>query len=351
MAIDPAELTRSPEWFPWRIDDPADALEFVRLGAADYEAASFLDRRLTATSTAEKAVATIDSVEQALEGVAPRCGFIFHASHVGSTLLARMLGAHPGFFSLREPVTLRTLAEEAERRARGAGVWAEGALERRFDLMLRLWSRTFVPGDLPVIKATSWATELAEAAMDRVPESRAVFMYVRPLNFLRGLLGGAMVDIDERHSERVARLGRRIGVELGPAERMTPGERVITALLCETSSMQAAADRFPGRVLWVDFDALLAAPGETLARVVAHYGIGVDAARIAAILRGPILERYAKAPSVAFGPDDRVALLKRADSEHADEIRRGMELLGRFAALPGVRPILEAASKRVGIST
>src|SRR5579864_7209099 len=107
-----AELGRSPELFPFALDLPGDSVAFIRLNRSDYERASFLDARMLMPQTSSRAlpwpqVAAAIHATQLRE----RCGLIFHIGHVGSTLLSRLIGSHPGVFCLREPAILRTFAQ------------------------------------------------------------------------------------------------------------------------------------------------------------------------------------------------------------------------------------------------
>ncbi len=71
------------------------------------------------------------AVEQALAGARDvrALHFIFHAGHVGSTLLSRLLDEARGVLSLREPLPLRAIAEHFS--------------PARLELLLRLWERGF----------------------------------------------------------------------------------------------------------------------------------------------------------------------------------------------------------------
>ena len=103
-------LTRSPELYPLAIDAQSDAVRFVTLSRADYSAASFLDRRMPQAATGGEWKPWAE-VSAATAGLSPRCHFVFHISHVGSTLVARLVDRHPGLFALREPAILRGLGE------------------------------------------------------------------------------------------------------------------------------------------------------------------------------------------------------------------------------------------------
>src|SRR5438876_3754630 len=105
-------LARSPELFPHSLDVASDRVSFVRLSKHDYESASFLDARILTARTAvfplpwEQVAAALASAN-----LTERCGFIFHIGHVGSTLVSRLIGAHPAALALREPLLLRTFAQ------------------------------------------------------------------------------------------------------------------------------------------------------------------------------------------------------------------------------------------------
>jgi hypothetical protein len=171
-------LTASPLLYPIALDPRTDGVRLVRLTEADYAAASFLDGRLLTPATPTAAGPWAD-VRAAAAGLPARCHFIFHVSHVGSTLLSRLVGQHPSLFSLREPAVLRTLAEAHRTLGRPECPWPRDEFEDRLGVMLGLWSRTFAPGRTAVIKATSFVSEMAGELMARVETAGAVFMFVR----------------------------------------------------------------------------------------------------------------------------------------------------------------------------
>ena len=152
-----------------------------------------LVRLLTASS--ETGWASWPEFREAAEGLPERCHYIFHISHVGSTLLSRLVGLHPKLFSLREPVILRFLADVDLALGQPNCPWNGEELAERLGVYLRVWSRTFEPQQTAVIKATSFVCELAERLLERQPAARAVAMFVSPLVFMQALLGGAMSDI------------------------------------------------------------------------------------------------------------------------------------------------------------
>ncbi|HEY1377634.1 MAG TPA: hypothetical protein VGF55_12615 [Gemmataceae bacterium] len=324
-------LTASPLLYPIALDPRTDAVRLVRLTEADYAAASFLDGRLMAPGTPSAAVPWAD-VRQAMAGRPARCHFIFHISHVGSTLLSRLVGQHPALFSLREPAVLRTLAEAHRTLGSPEATWPPAEFEERLAAFLALWSRTFDPARTAVVKATSFVSEMAADLLDRVPTARAVLMVVGPETFLQALLGGAMTDVTDQAARRLDRLHRRLGGARWDLAGLSPGEQVAISWLCEMSALRAAAGRFPERVLWLDFDRFLADPAASLGRVLTHFGVADDADVVRTILAEPTMTRYAKAPAYEFDARHREQLLRQAAEQHAAEIRKGLDWLARAAA-------------------
>ena len=131
-------------------------------------------------------------VRDAAKGLPVRCHFIFHISHVGSTLLSRLLGQHPGLFSLREPAILRVLADRFAALDQSTFPQDRAEMDEQLTVFLALWSRTFEREQTTLIKATSFVGEMAELLMHRIADSRSILMFVSPRTFLLALLDGAM---------------------------------------------------------------------------------------------------------------------------------------------------------------
>jgi hypothetical protein len=276
-----------------------------------------------------------------------RCHFIFHISHVGSTLLSRLVGEHPALFSVREPAVLRLLADAHLAVGRPGCPWDRVEFGARVGAYLGLWSRTFTPGQTVVIKATSFVSEMAECLLATVGGAKAVAMYVPPPTFLPALLGGAMGDIDGSAEVRLWRLHRRLGGVRWRLADLSPGERVAMSWLCEAAALHASATRFPNRVLWLNFDQYLIDPARGLSAVLRHFGVDPDSQFVADLLAGPIPSGYAKAPAQRYDTNTREALLARAEREHAAEIRRGLDWLAAAAGSPAVLAVLETAARHV----
>ncbi len=334
-----------------------DAVEFIQLSPGDYAAASFLDKRLLRPGI-QAGWRSWVTVRQAAKELPARCHYIFHISHVGSTLLARLLGENPALFSLREPAILRKLAESHlvldQPAGRGGSLWKGSDFDARLGIYLGLWSRTWSPGQTSVIKATSFVCEMASLLMGQTPGARAILMFIPPRPFLRTMLGGAYSDITVAAEKRLYRLQRRLsgglggagGVGGGEAARwrlgeLSPGECVAMSWLSEMAALHEMAERNPGRVLWMDFERFLDGPEAGLAGALGHLGAPAEQAEVARILAGPIMTHYAKKPDFPYDAKFRAQLLEQAEREHAAEIEKGVKWLERVSAeLPLARAVL-----------
>jgi hypothetical protein len=326
-------LASSPELFPHDLDLRNDTVTFVRLSRGEFDRASFLDARaltpLTATQTLPwaEAAAAIESA-----GLKERCGFIFHIGHVGSTLLSRLIGAHRAAFALREPLVLRAFANLKNRDAAGAlsGEFAEA----RLGGCLKLLSRTFEARERVVIKATSFVSELAAHLLTRASAPKAVLMYVSPERYLASIFGGPNSRQEARMlaPSRLHRLHRRLGQDPWQLERLSEGEMLALSWACETTAL-ALANRAAGeRALRIDFDRFLAQPAGFLQAALRHFDIEATSAEVQAILAGPDMRRYSKAPEHAYDASLRREIMDEARAANGAEIDKGLTWLARAAA-------------------
>jgi hypothetical protein len=343
-----ASLAHSPELFPHSLDALGERIAFIRLSKSDYERASFLDARILTPSTVLHPL-TWQQVAAALVSadLTERCSFIFHIGHVGSTLLARLLGAHPAAFVLREPLLLRTFAQMYGG-SMSTPKWTSEETESRLAVALKLFSRTFEGTQTPIIKATSFVSELSTRLMQRSSARKALLMYVSPESYLATILGGPVSREESKMlaPDRLRRLHRRIGAEVWRADSLSEGEWLAMGWACEMSALAQAASAARERIFLVDFDEFLRNPG-SLRTVLRHFDIDATPAEVGAIVHGPEMRRYSKAPEYEYDAGLRLAVLSEARIQHRAEIRRGLNWLERAAAhFEPVRLALTLTSSR-----
>jgi hypothetical protein len=318
-------LTSSPELFPHSLDSNGERIGLIRLTRSDYQKASFLDARILTPGTAllqmswQEVAAALKSSD-----LEERCGFIFHIGHVGSTLLARLIGAHPNAFVLREPLLLRAFAQ----------LNAEAVSDARLSDTLKLLSRTFEPNQLAVIKATSFVSEIAATLLSRACAPKALLLSLAPESYFATILGGPNSRQETRTlaPSRLMRLQRRLGEQPWELDALSEGEVLALTWACEMSALTEASQAADGRVLWVNFDRFLLNPTQTLTNVLQHFDFDASAQTVAGILAGPDMQRYSKAPEYAYDAQLRNDVLNHARAMHGNEIRRGLVWLERAAA-------------------
>ena len=329
-------LTASPALLP--IERIGDVVRVKRMDEGAYRRASFLDQRLFQSGDGEAAIAWSDLEGAALK-LPKQAQFIFHIGHVGSTLLARLLGEHEAVFCLREPAMLRPIAQPA----RPITPAAMGELE----VLLRLFSRTWRPGRRALIKTTSFVSELAPDLLAQVPDARAIALGTTPPAYLRVILGGPQSrrEIEAMADLRLSRLQARLG---SPVIVRSEGERIAMSWLCETLCLHQTASHSGGRLMGMDFDRFLSDPAAELGRAFDHLGVKASSAWIEGLARSELMSRYSKGPEHAYDADLRREVMAQAERTHGDAFRAGMDWLQRMAEVhpPVVGALRQAAAAR-----
>jgi hypothetical protein len=318
-SVSAAELAGSASLYVQQLDADRQALFLVRLEPSQYRAASFLDGRILDGAAAIGWVpyAPIETVARHI--IPLPLHFIFHAGHVGSTLLSRLLDEVPGVLGLREPLPLRRLAELHDRQ--GDDVRFRGLLAT----MLKLWGRGFDDSRMVVLKATSNAGRIAPQLLQACPEARAIYLNLAPEPYIATLMAGSNTrdDLEGMTVERIARLQRILGVVVDAAGPLSLGEGAAVAWLSERFAQEHASGP---RVMPLDFDHWLSDIEGGLRRVLVHLALPADLA--VDLARSPMLTRYAKLPDDhSYSPQLRSELLDQARDEQRDEIMRGLRFL------------------------
>ena len=311
--LDPQEIVDSARWLAQAYDAGSDMARFVAMDAGDYRAASFLDDRMFQQQR-DVRVLPWPAVEAAMASAGRQdTRWIFHIGHVGSTLVARMLGELPGVLGVREPRILRDLALlPPERR------------EVMASTVRALCARTFEPGQLPLVKATSFVSEIAPLL---VPAGgRAMFMFAGARSYIETILAGenSVMELQALGDFRAQRMSGRVP----PLETPTDAHRAAAAWACEMTALEAAANAMPDRsILWVDFDDFLARPAELLEVMAGHFGLEASKAECDRIVAGPLMKRYSKDLDYGYSPELRRELQSEARQMHAAGIESALAML------------------------
>lgn len=323
-----ADFATDPRLYPHSLDLAGRRVLVVELGLEALGAASFLDERVLQVRPAGGWMDEDAFVALAGGAGAPGAalGFIFHMGHCGSTLLARLLAHRGDAFALKEPLTLRQLAEAA---LDLDTPWDAVGAQRHTGLMqalLNSWARRPAGVERAIVKATSLTSGLAPALMDRAPETRALVLRLGLEPYLATLLAPEPLsgDLSAGARMRFRRLTQAIGDPGWRLHRLSPGELAAASWLTEAFSLKQLLAHAPDRTLAIDFEAFLAEPDAHLLDAARHIGLSWDEAAAKAAAGSDIMRRYAKAPEHGYDPDLRRRVLEDSRSRKAGEIAKGL---------------------------
>ena len=323
------EIARDARWLAQALDPNANVVRLIEMTAEEYRAASFLDDRMLQPGLNAQLVPWT-TVAQAVAPEARRdARWIFHIGHVGSTLLARMLGDVPGVLSVREPRLLRDLTTVPDA---GRAAYADAATA--------LYSRSFGPEQRALVKATSFVSEIAPELVP--PGERALLMYATPKAYIAGMLAGEN-SLQELQALAPAR-ARRSAARAPREPPRTIADLAAAAWACEMTSLERAEEAMPDRsVAWMDFDRALADMPGHLKRAADVLGFPLDDGNSRAIAEGPLIRRYSKALEYEYSPGLRRDLLDEATASHRTAIDDALAMLERAAEKS---PLLARALRR-----
>jgi len=308
----PPDFSRSAA-YPLFAFDPAENRAWVlHFDADDYRRASFLDQRSLGRRDVSGWTVDRAELEAALISPAPlrEVHWLFHIGHCGSSLVSRLLDLVPGVLGLREPLPLLALAHGREDPVVAA--WEAP--------VLKLLARGFVDSRAVIVKPTSLVTTIADRLLPGT--GRACLLWVDLHTWLATMLRDAQL-IEGVLSTEPLRLAHQ--PSLPPAD--SDGARLARAWLVEQLRWRAlAADpALSGRLVDLDFAAVLRDPAPAIAWLAAHYGLTVPDDWAQRIKASELLSRYAKDGDAHFDANARRRELSAAAAKHAEGIADGMQ--------------------------
>lgn len=342
-------LSASPDIYLQKIDLTREAALLVQLNEPAYRAASFLDDRIL-TPGLKGGWVNMDRVLRAAQAVrdCKSLHFIFHTGHVGSTLLSRLLDESGCVLSLREPLTLRTLADARDVLGLPESLLSPRSYEALEDALLKFWSRGYRDTQAAVLKATSSAGRIAGRLLERCERARAVYLNLAPEPYLATLLAGRNSSIDLRgHGPvRIRQLQARIATPLPQLHTFTPGKLAAMSWLAETWNQHDTLARFGARVMALDFDGLLADVERQVSRIAAHFGLQIEPSVVTKLARAPVLTRYSKSPDLEYSPQLRLEVLHHSRQNNRTQIAAGLRWLEELArSQPAAAEVLNAVGR------
>jgi hypothetical protein len=323
----PREIWRDSRWLAQAVDPNAGLVRLVEMSAEDYREASFLDDRMFEQPRTSHLLRWIEVADAMPADARADVRWIFHIGHVGSTLIARLLGELEGVLSIREPRSFRDL------------LFFPAEVRSKFIPTIRaLFSRTFAPGQSALVKTTSAVSEIAGELL--ADGQAALLVYTKPRSFISGILAGenSRAELAAMSDMRRLRLASR-GVQL--PESRGDADAAAAAWACEMTALEACAGS--RKVLWADFDNVLGDLDGWLAKMARHFDFAASDEDLRAIANGPLTRRYSKATEHEYSADLRGRLLSEAEERHRSDIDSALAML---AAAAETAPLLRKALDR-----
>ena len=322
--------------FPHLLDIASDQILLSHMDEQAFRQASFLDQRIF-TPQLKRQLLPWRALDDAVLPSLPQPHYIFHIGHVGSTLISRLLGEFENCLALREPLLLRSLAEISQIVDEPQSPWSPQQYSARSEQVISWLSRRFHEKQRPMIKASSFASVLAPQLISA--SNKALFLYVPLQSYLQTILAGeaSMQETQAMAGQRLVRLTHLLGEAPAKLWQLSPVQRTAMSWLCEMATLQSAFDG-PAKqqIIWHSFDDFLAAPEANLAQLVTHFELTAPSDanvtnQIAALVNGPIMSHYSKAPEHGYSAGLRRDLQREAQSKYSNEIRAAMDWVDDLA--------------------
>jgi hypothetical protein len=236
--------------------------------------------------------------------------------------LSRLLAFAPDTQSLREPLPLRTLAQDLADFHDGRSFLDRPALLERLRVLSKLWGRG---ARHTVIKATSVCTDLLQEINALEAEAKSIFIYNRPETHIATLLAGqnALVDLRGFAQLRLQRLQHITGLDIHLSQ-LTLGQLAALSWLSEATSMTRSLDQYASQIKLLEFESLLQKPAETLTQLLEHLDISADQIVVEKAVRSPVLQTYSKAPEHQYNAQMRAAILVDSRARFQPEIKSAL---------------------------
>lgn len=325
-----SQLAQRAEIFPHQLDLQANNVLLVELPAAQVAAASFLDQRVL-TPTTKGSWVSWASVAGAMgaDGAQNPVNYIFHVGHCGSTLLSRLLQMVDGVQSLREPLPLRTLAQDFADAQDGRSFLTQQVRREYLRVLSRLWGRG---KPYTVVKATSICSDLLGHIHAVQPECRSIFVYNRAETHIATLLAGENAKIDLRGfgKLRLQRLQLLTGLDVQLNE-LNLAQLAALGWLSETTSIVKSGKQRAAQTETLEFDAFLKNPSDSLAHLLHFLNIPAATESVENAVNSNVLQSYSKAPEHKYNAQTRAAILANSRSNFAEDIAGAMQWMEKLA--------------------
>lgn len=325
------EIKSSARWHVHQVSVTGTA-EVVSMTNQSYAASSFLDHRIVLPEAAIAHNVKFSSLHQFFgDPAGNETRFLFHISHVGSTLLSKALGVAPECLCLREPILLRWLSDIRRDLHLPESRYNKAAYRQLLCTIVGLLARPLGEEKNVIVKATSYASNLADDILNCQPRSRAVGIYSRfeifAANVLKGM--GGWQDMLSQAPKRMQRLHSLLGRQPWQLAYLSPGEIVALNWLTEMTTLSLAESRHRDRFTWIEFDSFLSDSSKNMSGIARQLGLAWGKREDKRLAVSGIMETYSKGGGREYSAASRKIEIAALAEQNAAEIEKGRAWLDR----------------------
>ena len=202
-------------------------------------------------------------------------------------------------------------------------------------------SRTFRPGQRPVVKATSTCNNLVLPLLEAATGSRAVLLYQPLEQHVAGRLNSpaGRFDLAGQARQRILDWMAIPGAPILQNSRLAPEQLAVLAWVTSMYFLLEAHKRQAQRTCLANFEDFLADPNQQLAVIADFLGLDVTAEVLRAHYERISLH-YSKIPGKPYTAIDRSQELDEAREKQAKRITRALRWAEQLVrAVPGLEPV------------
>lgn len=324
MNISIQDLMASQQWYLHAMD--GSTASYCQMDDASFSASPFLDGRIVQPVERKRFKTRIDAMVTSepwakKPAIVPG-RYILHISHVGSTLLSRVVGVSPSCLSLREPMPLRFLAQAQLDQGSSVAWHSPRAFDGLVDFALRNLGRPLGNRNRVVVKCTSWVNPLGEhfLAKDTGQPMRVSAVHMPLANFVANTLKGAggLQDLRSNAQSRMRRLQKLIPSFDRALYAMNWGQIAAMSWLCEVLTIRSVCSHASVALQWVDFEAFMKDSASEARSLAHHLDLEWDDSTDRLLAQSGILDKYSKTDkAVEFSNQERIRVLEKFKTDNA----------------------------------
>ncbi len=330
MRITSEQISDDPSYFLMNVNIVQRKCQFVAVTESVYYDRSFLDERLLASisNSVQFDLGKFNQVWCQKSDRSLDSKFIFHIGHCGSTLISRALAATATVLPLREPLTMRFLAESLRQIALPTSFCSEVDWGRLKTGILECNARRFHPDQSPMIKLTSTCNNLIDPMLRESSERRGLMVYSSLEDYLAVMLADSAGDVRLADARMQAPAAISDWYHLGYSGQLrlcdlSHEQMLVIAWLMNIRQFESARKSWPDQTRFVNFDDFLVSPESQLESITRFFGFEDQLPAIFARY-DEIAGRYSKRTDFKYQESTRREGMERTRQIKAGQIRSAM---------------------------